>query len=88
MSVIPESQLLLSRQRKILEDALSIKSWQDIAVIDRELSKALDVATTDSEKNMDVLLKEVKLIVALYRQLVDSCRDEVSNLSSLTSLNV
>jgi len=80
MSVVPVTQLSLSRQRKAMSDALDDHSWESIAGIDNALSSALDAAVADPEKDMKVLLSELGEILKVYKQVVLSSQAEADEL--------
>jgi hypothetical protein len=80
MSVVPVSQLSLSRQRKAMSEALNENSWQSMAEIDKQLAGALAQAVEDPEKDMKVLLGELGNIVKLYKGVVLACQDQANDL--------
>ena len=82
MAVIPSSQLELCRQRRHLTSALANGEWQAIAALDRRLVERVNEATDDPDRNLPALLKELRLVVEVYRDMLQQCDvslDEVVN---------
>ncbi len=73
MSLIPETQMALMRERKQFEKAFDLRNWSDVCEQEKQLVSAVNEAFTDSEKDLGLLLKEMKTVVAVYRELLDVC---------------
>lgn len=73
MSLIPETQIALMRERKQFEKTCDQRDWSEVCEREKQLIGAVNDAFTDSEKDLGLLLKEMKTVVAAYRELLDVC---------------
>lgn len=73
MSLIPETQMTLMRERKQFERVFGQRNWSSVCEQEKQLVGAVNDAFTDSEKDLGLLLKEMKAVVAVYRELLDVC---------------
>lgn len=76
-TVIPTSQLKLGRQRRSLRDALSQRDWASVKVLDESLMQSLRQASSDPNRDLSSLIKELKVVVTLYRDILNECDDVV-----------
>ncbi len=82
MSVIPFSQLELSRTRRDLEKALQSGDWQSVGTLDKQLDGMMDSATNDAERDIGSLLNEMGNLLSLYKQMMDACQEQEQQLKS------
>lgn len=85
-TLVPFSQLELCRQRKSLGDALQARDWCSIQDLDQRLIESVDAAADDADRDMGSLLKELKVVVALYREILRECGDTVNEIRDQTPL--
>lgn len=78
--LVPFSQLQLCRQRKSLSDALASRDWDSIKRLDQSLIDSVNSAADDPGRDMATLLKELKVVVGLYRDIIQQCDDSVNLL--------
>lgn len=75
MVVVPPSQLELCRQRKRMSTALEQRDWAAVKRLDSALVEGVASAAGDPERDLSTLLNEMRLVVALYRNLLQNCDD-------------
>ena len=85
-TVIPTSQLKLGRQRKSLRDALSQRDWSSVKALDESLMQSLRQASSDPNRDLASLIKELKVVVGLYRDILSECDDVVKTAVDHTPL--
>ncbi len=73
MAVIPSSQLDLCRQRKLMATALHQHDWSSIKALDSELCQSVAGAADDPSRDLALLLKELRVVVGLYRSILSQC---------------
>lgn len=73
MAIIPHTQMVLGRERKQLSGALATGDWSAVKQGDARLMAALSQATDDPGKDMSALLRELREVVGLYRDILDEC---------------
>jgi hypothetical protein len=80
MSVIPFSQLELSRTRRDLEKALHSGDWQSVGTLDKRLEVVMDAAATDVNRDIGSLLGEMGSLINLYKEMMDVCHEQEQQL--------
>lgn len=80
MSVIPFSQLELSRTRRDLERALQSGDWQSIGSLDKRLDVVMDSAATDTNRDIGSLLGEMSSLLSLYKEMMEVCHEQEQQL--------
>ena len=78
MAVVPITQLALTRSKRHLRRALQQRDWHSLMAVDLELGARLASATDDPHRDQGELLRELRNILRLYTDVVDTCRDEVN----------
>lgn len=73
MAVIPESQLLLMRKQREFQQLLDACDWQGLITFEKELSTLLDTAIADPQRSPKDLLKQMRQLTRLYRELSAAC---------------
>jgi isocitrate/isopropylmalate dehydrogenase len=81
MTIIPHTQMVLGRERKQLGGALANRDWAAVKQGDADLMAALSQATDDPNKDMATLLRELREVVALYRDIINQCDVSVQALT-------
>ena len=81
MSVIPFSQLSLSRTRKQLAGALDDDNWESVSSLDKNLIQALNKAAEDPDRDANALINELGHILSVYKELVEGCQQKVGELA-------
>lgn len=81
MAIIPHTQMVLGRERKQLNTALATGDWSAVKRGDTRLMAALSRATDDPGKDMSALLKELREVVGLYRDILNQCDHRVQALA-------
>lgn len=81
MVIIPHTQMVLGRERKQLNSALASGDWKAVKEGDSRLMAALSRATDDPAKDMSALLKELREVVGLYRDILNRCDHGVQALA-------
>jgi len=79
MAMVPYTQMQLLRERKQFEQLVNQQKWDEIALGDVRLMSAVTCAAEDSEKDLTLLLTEMKEIVSTYRGLLDSCSQKMAH---------
>jgi hypothetical protein len=79
MAMVPYTQMQLLRERKQFEQQVSQQNWDEIALSDARLMSAVTCAAEDSDKDLGLLLAEMKEIVSTYRNLLDSCSEKIAH---------
>lgn len=82
MVIIPHTQMRLGRERKQLSGALASGNWSAVKQGDARLIEALSHATDDPGKDLSALLKELREVVGLYRDILSECDRHMSALVS------
>lgn len=82
MTLIPNSQMVLGREKKQLAEALSDRDWHAVKLGDLRMMEAVSDAADDPSKDMATLLKELREVVGLYRDILAQCDINVSALSA------
>lgn len=81
MVVIPSSQLELSRQCKQVSAALQRRDWASIQRLDTVLVERVASAADDPGRDLPTLLNELRLVVGLYRDLLQHCDNSVREVA-------
>ena len=76
MAVVPYSQVKLVQLRRQIREALDLGDWRRVKVTDRLLGEQLREASRDPGRDPGELLREVRAILNLYRDLVEACRGQ------------
>ncbi len=82
MSVIPSTQLRLARERRQFKRLVDEQCWDKLLQQDRELMKAVSSASEDPERDLELLLSEMKTVVSNYRNLLDSCSQQIQRYAT------
>lgn len=83
MSVIPSSQLTLSRTRRDLSKAMVKGDWSEVSSLDKQLGEALEKASTDDGRDVGALLSELGHLLGLYKDLMKACDEKTRDLASV-----
>ncbi|GAA5316246.1 MAG: hypothetical protein AseanaTS_14510 [Candidatus Pelagadaptatus aseana] len=81
MAVIPHSLFKLVRLRREITEALQERDWYAVEAINGQLMAALDQASNSKDRNLGALVKEVEVVVRLYRELIAACESEAQFLT-------
>lgn len=82
MSVIPSSQLTLSRTRRDLSKAMAKGDWSEVSVLDKQLAEALDVAASDDGRDLGSLLSELGHLLGMYKDLMKTCDENSRRIAA------
>lgn len=82
MTLIPNTQMILGREKKHLADALSNRDWNAVKQGDARIMAAVSGAADDPSKDMATLLKELREVVGLYRDILAQCDHSVQALTT------
>ena len=74
MTVIPQSQLVLMRKRKKLHGLMEAHKWGEVAAIEAELFREINIAVQDENRSPKELLAELGSVINLYKELSILCR--------------
>lgn len=85
MSVIPSSQLVLSRNRRDLSKAMAKGDWSEVSILDKQLAEALEVASTDEGRDLGALLSELGHLLGLYKDLMKTCDENTRRIASASA---
>lgn len=81
MVVVPESQLVLMRKRRELNQLIKAHQWDEIIRIERELFEDINMAVQDPNRSPKDLLAELGGVIRLYKELSSACRMYGKSLS-------
>ena len=82
MAVIPTSQFELCRQRRQLNAALDSGEWESVGALDKALIELVNKAADDPDRNLPELLKELRSVVLLYKDMLQQCDGSLDEVVS------
>lgn len=85
MSVIPSSQLALSRTRRDLSKAMAKGDWSEVSTLDKRLAEALEDASADEGRDLGALLSELGNLLGLYKDLMKTCDEKTRHIASASA---
>ncbi|MFT7387474.1 MAG: hypothetical protein ACI8VC_000714 [Candidatus Endobugula sp.] len=74
MVIIPESQMVLMRKRRQLNQLIKEQKWDDILCLERQLYDDITAAVQDPQRSPKELLAELGGVIGLYKELSAMCR--------------
>jgi hypothetical protein len=81
MVIIPESQMVLMRKRRELNNLIKEHKWDDILCIERQLYEDITAAVQDPQRSPKDLLVELGGVIRLYKELSAMCRSYSKTLA-------
>ncbi|WP_439134326.1 hypothetical protein [Pseudomaricurvus sp.] len=84
MTLIPNTQMVMGREKRQLAEALSGRDWHAVKQGDARMMDAVSQAADDPSKDMATLLKELREVVGLYRDILAQCDISVQALAADT----
>lgn len=88
MSIIPSSQLVLSRSRRDITKAVDEGDWLLVSALDKQLGDDLNLAHTDSQRDPAVLLAELSQLLSLYKKIMTRCDTQARELQSRVATGI
>ncbi len=76
MKLVPYSLFEVIRQRKLLNKMFQLRDWSAVRRLDESLQVCLDKASKDNDCDRYALLKELEVIVSLYRDMAQVCHHQ------------
>jgi len=73
MSVVPKTQVSLTRRRRELKALMEQGQWSDVINMETDLFAEMDLAVQDPERSPKALLNELGSVIRVYRELSDLC---------------
>ncbi|EGG95135.1 hypothetical protein IMCC1989_1713 [gamma proteobacterium IMCC1989] len=74
MVIVPESQMVLMRKRRELNQLIKDHKWDEIVLIERQLFHDINTAVKDPQRSPKDLLAELGGVIRLYKELSIACR--------------
>ena len=74
MVVVPESQMVLMRKRRELNQLIKDHKWDEVVLIERQLYEDITSAVKDPRRAPKELLTELGGVIRLYKELSIACR--------------
>jgi hypothetical protein len=74
MVIVPESQMVLMRKRRELNQLIKDHKWDEIVLIERQLFDDINSAVKDPQRSPKDLLAELGGVIRLYKELSIACR--------------
>jgi hypothetical protein len=72
--VVPASQMALMRKRRQLHQLMKNHQWGEVAAIESQLFRDINLAVQDPNRSPKELLTELGGVIALYKELSLLCR--------------
>jgi hypothetical protein len=73
MAVVPESQMILMRKRRVLNQLIKDHKWDEIVLIERQIFYDITNAVKDPQRASKELLAELGGVIRLYKELSMAC---------------